>query len=332
MAAYTTIDNPEAYFQVKLYTGDGSTVAHTLDGDTDMQPDMVWIKSRSGTYSHILHDSVRGATKELKPNGTNAEGTDTDGLTAFGSDGFSLGTGGAVNVNTGTYVAWCWQESATAGFDIVSYAGNGSAGLTVSHSLSAVPKLMIVKNRSGSYSWAVYHGANTSAPETDSLFLDVTDATSDRLAEWNDTAPTSSIFTVSDGNSVNNSSENFIAYLWRSVQGFSKFGSYTGNGNADGTFVYTGFRPAWILTKETSGVASWRIIDNKRDTINPAQTNLYPNQDSADYTEYPIDILSNGFKIKHSGGGQNESGASYIYMAFAEAPFVNSNGVPCNAR
>ena len=330
--AYTTIDDPSAYFQTTLYTGNGSTNAITNSGNSDLQPDWVWIKKRSATENHALYDSVRGTTKTLYSNLTDAEYTESTSLTAFDSNGFTLGSDGIVNANTGTYVSWNWKESATAGFDIVSYTGDGSSGLTVSHSLSAVPSVMIIKNRSGSYSWAVYHHKNTSAPETETLFLDTTDATSDRVNEFNDTAPTSSIFTVGDGNSVNNSSENFIAYLFAEKQGYSKFGSYTGNGSTDGTFIYTGFKPAFVIFKKTSATANWSVRDNKRDSFNAGDTNLFANLVDAESSSNDVDFLSNGIKLRNAGSNWNSSSATYIYMAFAENPFVTSTGVPATAR
>ena len=239
MAAYTTIDNPELYFQVKTYTGNGSTNALTLDGDEDMQPDWVWIKDRERSgYNHNSYDSVRGATKNIWTNLTNTESTYTDSLTAFNSDGFTLGadTGnGEVNINTETYVAWCWKESATAGFDIVSFTGNETSR-TISHSLSAVPHFMIMKSRANSVGWGVYHHKNTSAPETDYLYLDTTAATGDSANFWNDTAPTSSVFSLG-ASGISNATGTMIGYLWSEKQGFSKFGSYTGNGNTDGPMI-----------------------------------------------------------------------------------------------
>ena len=332
MAVYTTIDDPEAYFQVKLYTGDGSTPAITLDGDTDMQPDLVWLKQRSGSASsHKLYDAVRGTTKYLAANNTGAEGTES-GVTAFGSDGFTLGSAAGTNANTETYVAWCWKESATAGFDILTYEGNGSAR-TISHSLSAVPKFYVTKDRSATANWAVYHAGNTSAPETDFLILNTNAATADNAAIWNDTAPTSSVFSVGTDNDVNDDGDSFIAYLFADVQGYSKFGKYTGNGNADGPFVYLGFRPAWFMQKNTTDAAdNWHIFDTKRDPFNSTDEMLFANANSAEATGNAIDFVSNGVKIRNTSNGMNGSGDNYVYAAFAEAPFVNSNGVPCNAR
>jgi hypothetical protein len=334
MAAYTTIDDPEAYFQIKTYTGDGSTPSITLDGDTDMQPDVVWIKNRDASGdSHCFFDSVRGATKEMHVELEAAETTDADTLTSFDSDGFALGADVQVNTNTEKYVAWCWKESATAGFDIVQFTGAGAG--TVSHSLSAVPHVYIVKCKDASKPWSVYHHKNTAAPETDKLSLHATDATYDSNAYWNDTAPTSSVFSVGHTADVSADGNVFMTYLWRSVQGFSSMGSYIGNGNADGTFVYTGFRPAWVIIKRTDSTtgADWIIMDNKRNTYNPVKGRLRSNLDSDE--DSPVDFcdfLSNGLKMRDSSTTTNTSGGTYVYMAFAEAPFVNSNGVPCNAR
>ena len=194
--AFTTIDDPSAYFKVQLYTGDGSTQAITFDDtDTDMQPDLVWLKDRATSEaSHKLYDSVRGTTKYLALNNNGAEGTES-GVTAFGSDGFTLGSAAGTNANTVAFASWCWKESATSGFDIVAYTGNGSAR-TISHSLSAIPHLICVKNLDTTDSWQVYHGANTAAPETDYLSLDVVTVTTDNSDRWNDTAPTSSVFSL----------------------------------------------------------------------------------------------------------------------------------------
>jgi hypothetical protein len=336
MAVYTTIDNPELYFQVKIYTGDASTQAVTLDGDEDMQPNFVWIKNRATTGYNTLFDSVRGVEKPLWSNATSSEGSDSNTLTAFGSDGFTVGSDAAVNGSGNSLVAWCWKESATAGFDIVSYTGNGSAR-TISHSLSAVPKMMIHKSRDdNSYSWGVYHHKLSPSDERN-LNLNTTGAANvdDGGVYYNSTDPTSSVFSLGTNVGYNKSSDDYIAYLFAEKQGFSKFGSYTGNGNADGAFVYTGFRPAYILVKSSSaGITGWNILDNKRDPENVMDTILQPNNNNADANDSNkyCDFLSNGFKWKASGGETNGSGTTYIYMAFAEAPFVNSNGVPCNAR
>ena len=332
--AYTTIDDPEAYFQAKTYSGNGSTQSITLDADTDMQPDLVWIKAKAGDNISNWRsvDSVRGATIELFQDSNVAEETNTNGLTAFNSDGFSLGNSAGTNEGGTTYGAWCWKESATAGFDIDASAGTGSAR-TEAHSLSAVPNFIIIKNRDAADSWQVYHSANTAAPETDYLVLnDGAAATQDAADRWNDAAPTSSVFSLGDGDEVNTNTENYIAYLWRSVQGFSKFSSYTGNGNADGPFIYLGFKPAFFLVRRSDVSNFWGLFDNKRSPHNLVEDRLWLNENSAESDGQEVDFLSNGIKIRATNSYWNTSGGTYIYMAFAEAPFVNSNGVPCNAR
>ncbi len=327
--AYTTIDNPGEYFNTKLYAGSGS--ASNITG-VGFQPDWVWIKCRTNAVSHSLNDSVRGANKQLESNDAGAETSFTNALTSFNSDGFTVDTSGETGQSGRTYVAWNWKKTATAGFDIVAYTGNGSAR-TISHSLSAVPNVMIVKGRSKADGWFIYHHKNTSAPETDFIRLDSTDATTDNGNVWNDTAPTSSVFTVGIDNGVNENTETYIAYLFTQKKGFSKFGSYTGNGNADGTFVYTGFKPAFVMFKRTDTTNNWHIGDNKRlNPYNPLSTQLYPNLNNAETEQADQDFLSNGFKIRTHNNFQNASGGTYIYMAFAESPFVTSTGIPTTAR
>ena len=338
MAVYTQIDNPELYFQTKLYTGqassqgDGTTTAITFDGDEDMAPNLIWIKNRDGTDWHDVTDSVRGVAKSIFPNNDDAEEAAATSVTAIGSDGFTVGSSDQVNDASDKYVAWCWKESADAGFDILTFEGNSTDDTDISHNLSAVPHFMIVRNFDADKEWCVYHHKNTSAPETDQLVLNTNAATTDSDDKWSDEAPTSSVFTVGDSSQLNASGNTSIGYLWSEKQGFSKFGSYTGNGNADGTFVYTGFRPAMVIIKVTSTTSSWRIYDAKRDIDNPCNTRLLPNEDGADSTETLFDLCSNGFKLRTSDSATNGAGSTYIYIAFAEAPFVNSNGVPCNAR
>ena len=357
MAAYTSIDDPSAYFKVQLYTGDGnSSNAITFnDTDTDMQPDLVWIKNRTATSSgsHILNDAVRGTQKALYPNGTDAEASTSDGLSAFGSDGFTVGDGAIINYNNDNYVAWCWKAgtsftndasatsvgsidsagsiNTTSGFAIIRWSGT-AANATIAHGIAA-PKMMIIKRISGgTESWVVYHQAISPAKH---LFLNGTDAENADTNNFQNTATTSSVFSVGTYNQMNASgTNNMIAYCFAEKQGFSKFGSYTGNGNADGTFVYTGFRPAWFLTKKSSASGNnWTLWDNKRDAKNPMDLLLHPNSSNAENDSGDnIDFCSNGVKLRNTAGGNNASGATYIFMAFAEAPFVNSNGVPCNAR
>ena len=332
--AYTTIDNPELYFQVKLYSGSNGTQSVTFDGDEDMEANLIWLKCRSTGYHNRLFNSVSGAGKNLISDNTEAEQTVDEGVTAFNSNGFSVKQGSSLEYNASgqTYVAWAWKE-ASGIFDIVAYTGNGSAQ-NISHSLSAVPKMIILKERVGTENWMVYHASNTSAPETDYLLLNATSATAD-FPVWNDTAPTSSVFSIGTDSSTSTSGDTYITYLFAEKQGFSKFGSYIGNGSADGTFVYTGFRPAMVMRKISSTTGGWLIHDVKRTPFNGLNSNtngLRPNSTEAEFDYFDIDYLSNGFKCRTSEANHNSNGATYIYMAFAEQPFVNSNGVPCNAR
>ena len=330
--AYTTIDNPELYFQVKTWTGTGSSNALTLDGDENMQPDYVMIKQRSSTQQWNGYDSVRGVQKYLGWNTNIAENTQAQGLTAFGSDGFTVGTDDMVNKSSETYVAFCWKESATAGFDIVSYTGNGS-NRTLSHGLSQKPDMIIIKRRNTTGNWVVYHSTLTVSKY---IYLQLTNAadTGGASSYWQTSEPTSSVVSLGTDGDVNGSSDTYISYFFCNKQGFSKFGGYTGNGNADGAFVYTGFRPAWIVVKRTDSANSWMIYDNKRNPENLVDNPLYGESNEAEGTSSgaSFDFLSNGFKCKGTGNGNNGSNKTYIYMAIAEAPFVNSKGVPCNAR
>jgi len=359
--AYTTIDDPSAHHQTKIYTGNGNDgQAYTFDGNSDMQPDWLWVKNRSNTgpYSGHIFDSSRGANKSFFPDADNAEATNSSYgyLGAFQSDGFTVTSGSSgderVNNNNDLYVMWGWkanggtatatgsesgnnpaysvQANTTAGFSIVTYTGTGAAG-TVPHGLGAVPNVLLVKVRSAQDPWSVYHSANTSAPETDYLVLDSSAATADHSNRWNDTAPTSSVFTVEASGTVNLDAGTFVAYCFTEIQGYSKFGSYEGNGNTNGTFVYTGFSPAWVMVKRTDSGNNWHIHDNKRVTHNSNNKTLYANLSNVEATE-DFDMLSNGFKLRESGGGYNASGGDYIYMAFAHHPFVSSKGVPTTAR
>jgi len=331
--AYTTIDNPELYFQVKAYTGNGTAIgsgglAVTLDGDEDMQPDFVWLKNRStADRSNQVYDVVRGVTKGLKTNSTDEENTSSERLTAFGSDGFTVGDNVDVNTSGDNYVAWCWKESATAGFDIISYTGDGS-DRDLSHSLSASPEFIIIKQRSGTQDWSTQ---STALGLANYLILNGNNASAGTSGALVD-AVSSSTISVDDNAYVNENTSTYIGYLWRSVQGYSKFGSYTGNGNADGPFIYTGFRPAIVIIKRTSDTEYWGTLDNKRNPYNPANLYLAPNRSDADTTYTTLDFTANGFKHRSTGAMFNASGSTYVYMCFAEAPVVNSNGVPCNAR
>ena len=354
MAAYTTIDNPELYFQVKTWTGTGSSNALTLDGSENMQPDYVAIKQRSSTQQWNAYDSIRGVQKYVGWNTTGKEETQSQGLTAFGSDGFTVGTDDMVNGSSATYVAYCWKGGTTSGiagsaditpnaysfnqtsgFSIVTYNGTDVNGNTVLHGLGAIPHFMLVKRRvSNGYDWVVYHKDDVAG-----LYLNSTGNNNDSSSTniwFHGQTPTSTQFHIgTDGRIGDNVSTGaFVAYCFAPKQGFSKFGSYTGNGNANGAFVYTGFRPAWVMVKLTSGTDNWNIVDNKREPSNVADNTMRANLNNAEYTgtAYGVDILSNGFKLRTTDGNFNGDGSTYIYMAFAEQPFVNSSGVPANAR
>jgi hypothetical protein len=341
--AYTTIDDPTIYFNTLLYTG--NSTARSLTG-VGFQPDWVWIKSRSNTYHHELYDVARGVQKGLNSNRTNAEET-RSGLTSFDSDGFSIGTAGRENNNGDTKVAWNWKAggsassnsngsitstvsaNTTAGFSIVSYTGAGGSS-NVGHGLGVAPNFIIAKNRdSGSLSWFV---SNDAIGWTKRLKLDGTNTAATNVA-FGDTDPDSTKFYLQDNN-LNTSGQDHIAYCFAEKKGYSKFGSYTGNGNADGTFVYTGFSPAWVMIKNTEGTDNWNIYDNKRLGYNTNYSFLIANESNAENTTTStanLDILSNGFKVRASTGHLNTSGDKYIYMAFGQS-LVGSNNIPCTAR
>ena len=349
--AYTTINDPSAYFQTTIYTGNGGTQSITNTGNSDMQPDWTWIKRRDSADNHNTFDSVRGATHRLITNLTNAQDTVTNMLTSFNSDGFSVGSHEGVNGSSMTYASWNWKAGTSvsgntggsgtaksytgsvntdAGFSIIAYTGNGTAGHTIPHHLSAVPNIVLTKGRSGALNWFFFDSMSSYLKR---LKLNTTDAQADTDG-LNDTAPTSSVFTVSGGGEGNTNGTTYVAYLFSEKKGYSKFGSYTGNGNVDGPFIYTGFKPSFLLIKITNSADSWRMWDNKRNTFNPMDITLRPNTTDGDYTASAnnIDFLSNGFKFRTTSGGYNGSGDTQIYMAFAENPFVTSSGVPACAR
>ena len=313
---------------IVTYTGNGITRSITGVG---FQPDLVWTKSRSNAETHKLVDSVRGATKALSTETTGDEVTES-GLTSFNSDGFTIDgtTDTGYNTNTYTYVGWAWKKGVTPGFDIVTYTGNGSAR-TISHSLGAVPHFMIVKARTTAgtdQGWPVYHRNNTSAPETDYLLLNSTNATADLDTIWNDTAPTSSVFSIGTNALVNTNNDTYVAYLWTEIAGFSRFGTYTGNNSTNGPFVWCGFRPKYILIKRLASTGDWWVYDSIRSSAgNPSILKLKPNSNaSEDNAGEDIDILSNGFKLRTTEASLNTSAASYIFAAFAETPFKYSRG------
>ena len=454
--AYTTIDDPTLFFDTTLW----STVDTSID-TLNFQPDWVWLKSRSNADTQVLFDSVRGVNKRLSSSGTGAESTTSDELTAFNSDGFTLGTGDNVNRSSQTMVAWSWKAggtapaitytvkvvsdsgnkyrfddfgtsavtlelqeggtytfdqsdssnsghplrfsttsngthgggseyttgvtttgtpgssgaktvitvaasaptlyyyctqhsgmggqantnstfgssnfsgsiqstvsaNTTAGFSIGKYTGTGS-NATIGHGLGSTPSVIFVKKRNSSGDWNSFHNSlgNTGAMQLDHTGTFYTNSTI-----WNNTSPTSSVFSVGTWTYTNNGSDTYVFYALAEKKGYSKFGSYTGNNNADGTFIYTGFKPAWVLMKASTASEHWNLHDNKRDPFNVCDAGLKPNENNAEEDFDRIDFVSNGFKHRSTSGGYNSSN-TFLYMAFAESPFVNSNGVPTNAR
>ena len=345
--AYTTIDDPSAYFQVDLYTGTGSSLANTFDGNSDMQPDWVWIKERNGATDHALYDSSRGVQEQLESNTTTAETTEATGLTAFGSDGFTVGALAQVNTSSDTYVAWGWkanggttasntdgditstvQVNSDAGFSIVTDSPPNNTARSIGHGLGVAPQVIIRRARNRVENWRVFHSA---AGSTGALMLDNADAYNSSIVLF--TGVTSTTFGVGTDFSVNGNF-NYISYCFAEVQGYSKFSSYVGNGVADGPFVYTGFKPAFLMVKRTdAGSSNWQIKDSARNPSNLADKTLFPNTTQSEYsTFYFYDLLSNGFKVRGTDAELNDSGGTYIYMAFAENPFVTSTGIPATAR
>jgi len=352
--AYTTIDNPGLFFNTVLYTGNGSSNAITGVG---FQPDWIWLKNRSTNNSHQLYDAVRGTTKYLESDNTDSEYTSSNGISAFGSDGFTIaGNLTGANNSSDNFVSWNWlgangtasnsngsitstvSANTTAGFSIVTWTGNGSDA-TIGHGLSSAPEMYVVKNRSDSADWRVGQTvAGNTMTGGNGYYMEWNDTKASTnpgsAVTWGSTptAPTASVFTVGSNNAHNGSSDDMLAYCFHSVKGYSKIGSYKGNGNANGTFVYTGFKPAWVMGKATSRADVWWMHDIKRSTFNPMDDRLMTQANSAEGVEWDIDYLSNGFKIRDTDAQANGSGETYIYMAFAESPFVTSTGIPNNAR
>jgi len=350
------IKDGSAHFQTTLYTGTGATLLVHQTGNADFTPDMVWLKSRSAATDNLIFDVLRGVNKYVRPNAVGAELTVTDGLMSFDSDGFTLGadigTSHSINDSAKTYAAWQWKAggagvtnsvgsitstvsaNTTAGFSVVTYTGTGTAG-TIGHGLGVAPKLIIVKARSGvTQGW---HGYHASLGNGSYVVLNTTAAV-DTGAIWNSASPDSSKFSVGSSTwpQVNSGSGTYVAYCFAEIAGFSKIGSYTGNGSADGPFVYCGFRPAFVLTKRSDSADSWVIKDTARDTYNVATKRLYTEQAAAEdpsslYGTY--DILSNGFKFRDSNGLTNGSGGTYVFAAFASNPFGGGSGAaPATAR
>jgi hypothetical protein len=314
------IKKPSLYMDATLRTGTGATASVSSLG---FQPDLVWIKSRSAATDHGLYDAVRGVQKQLESNTTTAETTETTGLTAFSSNGYTVGALAQLNTNTATYVDWSWKESVTSGFDIVTYVGNGT-NRTISHNLGAVPKLIIVRSREATSTgrWLVQHGTYGAARYA---YLNETFAfdTANANLRWNSTDPTSSVFSLGTSSDGNHTGDNYVGYLFAEIAGFSRISSYTGNGSSDGPFVWCGFRPAFVMIKRADSAENWSIQDDARDPLNVVDARLKPN--SADVEAVSsvqnVDFLANGFKLRNTDTEKNASGGTYIFAAFAEAPF-----------
>ena len=359
--AYTTIDDPTAYFQTKTYTGSAGAQSITFDGNSDLQPDWIWIKERGAAGGHVVTDTVRGISASsapfLQPSATGVE-IDGNGtvanrtLTSSNTNGFTLGQDAYYtnfNNNSDTYVSWNWKAGTSftndasstsvgtidstgsvntdAGFSIVKWVGTAS-NATIAHGLGTTPSVFISKSMVGTHSWGVYHKSIGIGSTT---LLNSSGASDADATYYGGTSPTSTIMGLGTANAAN-ASGNMIGYAFAEKQGYSKFGGYTGNGDADGTFVYTGFKPAFVLIKRTDAVTYWVIIDNKRDPFNVSGHRLFPNRTDAEADETDIDFTAQGFKIRTTSATYNASGGSYIYMAFAENPFVTSTGVPATAR
>ena len=342
---YTTINNGSSYFNTLLYTGNGSTL--TVTGN-NFQPDFTWIKERSAAGSHKLADVIRGTTKYLSTNSDAVEDTTGSGIQSWNSTGFSLSNATDINDSGQTYAAWNWlangagvsntqgtitstvSANQTAGFSIVSYTGNGTSGATVGHGLGVAPNLIIVKNRTRIDAWPVDVRFASGI-----LYLNETGALGSygAVEPFTSTAPTSTVFSLGSAGNTNFNTSSLIAYCFTPIKGFSNFGLYLGNGDANGRFVYTGFKPAFLLFKRTSASGNnWVILDNKRNTFNIMGEGLFPNLSDAGFAYTIIDFTSNGFKLRANDVWNNGSGDTYIYMAFAENPFVSSTFIPTTAR
>ena len=351
---------PSDFFSTKLYTGTAAELAITGVG---FQPDMTWIKSRSIVKNHYLYDTARGATKNLAVNDTDAEGTTAEGLKSWQSDGFTLGTSGGENTSSATYVSWNWKGgttsgittdgsttitpsaysfSATSGISIVKYSGNNTSGAKVAHGLGAVPEMIIVKTTNTANEWNIYHkGVAATSPE-DYYMTFTTGARTDDSSRWNDTAPDAVNFTLGNAAAVNGSSNTMVAYCFAPKNGYSKFGKYWGNGQTEtaSTFIYTGFKPNFVMVKKSNLTQEWQMTDSVRDDTvsgigNGGGARLLAQSNAAESTNSTwalINKYSNGFQLNHSDGVVNGSGDEYIYMAFAEFPIVSSNDVPTVAR
>mgnify|MGYP003113818475 FL=1 len=351
--AFSAITNPTSHFNTKLYTGNNSSTALTGVG---FQPDWLWFKRRDSAAQHSAFDSVRGLTKQLTPNGTDAQQTISDALTSFDSDGFTLGadSGNYINYNSATYLAWCWKAgttgsgttggsgtskaysysvNTTAGFGIVKYVGNGTNNHQIPHHLGAVPQMLMFKNEQSGYAWDFYHHLGTG--NNYRMYHNSTDASASATNYLYSTTPTSTYINLGDAGHTNHNGTEHIVYCFAPKPGFSAFGTYTGNGNADGPFIYTGFKPARLMIKRTDAANNWKYTDSKRNPSNIVNKTINGDTTGAEGTEDHVDYLCNGFKVRRTGNDINNNGGHYCYAAWAEEPMVSnvgSNGIPATAR
>ena len=346
--AFSTISKSSSYFNTKLWTGNGTN--STAITGVGFQPDMTWIKNRSTTDNHAIFDAIRGATYRIYPNATDAQIQATNSLASFDSDGFTLNDGGDANGNGENIVGWNWKANGsgsansdgsinstvsvntTSGFSIVQYTGTGSAA-TVGHGLGVTPNVMLAKRLNSTGQWDMYH-SGLSNPKSGSMVLNDTAAFTGDTSIWNNTDPTSSLVNIGTSSTTNASGGTYVMYCFADVQGFSKFGSYIGNGNANGSFIYTAFKPAFVIVKRTDNTGHWIMKDWQTPGYNQNDYYLWSDTTDAETSasSLGIDFLSNGFKLRGTAGNSNGSGGTFIYMAFAEEPLVASNGDPATAR
>jgi len=341
--AYSAISKSSSYFNTKLYTGTGSSQVLTGVG---FSPDLIWTATKNESEIRPINDSVNGINNYLRSNATDTLETSGSNITAQSSDGYTVGTEDRFNQSSNTFVSWNWKANGqgssntdgsinttytsvntTSGFSISTWTGNSTAGATIGHGLGVKPSLIIIKNLGASSQWLTWFD---SFANTEMVYLNLTNAKGTGQTYFNSTTPTSSLITLGGG--VDENRNTMVAYCFAEKTGFSKFGSYTGNGNADGPMIYTGFKPAFYLWKPYNATDSWNLVDSKREGYNPDNNRLFPNSNTSEDTQDRVDLVSNGIKIRTSDGGTNSSSRSYIYMAFAEAPLVGSNNVPCTAR
>jgi len=345
--AYSTIPKGSLYMNTVLYSGTGSE--HTISG-VSFQPDWTWLKSRTNGQPHMVSDAVRGGSKQLYPNDSGAETSYSQYLKSFNSDGFVLGTDGGINASGQTYASWNWKANGagsantngsinstvsvntTAGFSIVSYTGTGS-NATIGHGLGAAPAMVITKRRSSSDDWIVWQKGL--ANPASYLYLNGSDGEMGSVPAYQNITPTSTLLYPGTDGRTNGNGQTYISYCFAQKQGYSKFGNYKGNSSTDGPFLYTGFKPAFVILKRTDGGDSWVMLDNKRNEYNPEDKILLADTSGVETTQTQCDFLSNGFKLRIAGGLANGNGNSHIYMAFAENPFVATSGsdaIPVTAR